>query len=172
MLIYVLFSVYSTIDSKEKALSCQFNKLVKHSHYLKTLTTYYTLPITIILILNKNILKLKLNKYIIGKLKLLPIIISNSRTDGKDPCPIFRLFFSPAELELGGFAVPAGKLGFSVGVFCVCACSCFALLQFRRRTIGGELGGPKRLQKISFGVLVFLWFMYVLLSSLQAYSLI
>ena len=91
MLIYVLFSVYS--NSKEKALSCQFNKLVKHSHYLKTLTTYYTLPITIILILNKNILKLKLNKYIIGKLKLLPIIISNSRTDGKDPCPIFRLFF-------------------------------------------------------------------------------
>ena len=78
--------------------------------------------------------------------------------------------YSPAELELGGFAVPAGKLGFSVGVFAYAHAVVFALLQFRRRTVGGD--GPKRLQKISFCVLVFLWFMYVLLSSLQAYSLI
>ncbi len=111
----------------------------------------------------------------------LPWVIASlywASTNGGKPTPEWTAkyealnIYSPAELELGGFAVPAGKLGFSVGVFCVCACSCFALLQFRRRKIGGELGGPKRLQKISFCVLVFLWFMYVLLSSLQAYSLI
>ena len=80
--------------------------------------------------------------------------------------------YSEAELSMGGFAVPAGSLGFSVAVFCCCAITCFAILNFRRRTVGGELGGPKRLQNLSAIALVFLWFLYVLLSSLKAYEVI
>jgi len=80
--------------------------------------------------------------------------------------------YSEAELSMGGFAVPAGSLGFSVAVFCCCATTCFAILNFRRRTVGGELGGPKRLQNISAIALVSLWFIYVLLSSLKAYEVI
>merc|ERR1712196_748559 len=80
--------------------------------------------------------------------------------------------YSEAELSMGGFAVPAGSLGFSVAVFCCCATTCFAILNFRRRTVGGELGGPKRLQNISAVALISLWFIYVLLSSLKAYEVI
>ena len=41
-----------------------------------------------------------------------------------------------------GFAVPAGDLGFSVGVFSTCAVGCLLLLVLRRATLGYELGGP------------------------------
>ena len=75
---------------------------------------------------------------------------------------------TPDQLKTGGFAVPAGNLGFSVGVFCACAISCFAILGIRRKIVGGELGGPKRLQNISAGALGFLWFFYILMSSLNA----
>jgi solute carrier family 8 (sodium/calcium exchanger) len=84
----------------------------------------------------------------------------------------YKGIISDDALQAGGFAVPAGALGFSVGVFCTCACCCFAILNFRRRSVGGELGGPKRLQNITAAALVFLWFMYVLLSSLKAYAVI
>lgn len=40
-----------------------------------------------------------------------------------------------------GYYVPAGSLGFSVVVFCVCAVTCIGVLLLRRRTVGGELGG-------------------------------
>ena len=74
------------------------------------------------------------------------------------------------QLLKGGFAVPAGSLGFSVGVFVACACSCFGILLLRRKYVGGELGGPIRLQKISAVALCSLWFIYVLMSSLKAYG--
>merc|ERR1711871_395258 len=75
---------------------------------------------------------------------------------------------TPLQLKTGGFAVPAGALGFSVGVFCACALCCFTILGIRRKIVGGELGGPKRIQKISAAALVFLWFFYVLMSSINA----
>ena len=43
----------------------------------------------------------------------------------------------------GGFAVPAGDLGFSVIVFFACATLTLGALAFRRKTSGGEVGGPK-----------------------------
>uniref|UniRef100_A0A0D3J593 Sodium/calcium exchanger membrane region domain-containing protein n=2 Tax=Emiliania huxleyi TaxID=2903 RepID=A0A0D3J593_EMIH1 len=42
----------------------------------------------------------------------------------------------------GGFVVPAGDLGYSVTVFCVCAVLCLGMLTLRRSVLGGELGGP------------------------------
>ena len=37
---------------------------------------------------------------------------------------------------------PAGDLGYSVTVFCVCAVLCLGTLTLRRSVLGGELGGP------------------------------
>merc|ERR1711871_187802 len=74
------------------------------------------------------------------------------------------------QLKKGGFAVPAGSLGFSVGVFVTVAITCFGILLLRRRMVGGELGGPKRIQNISAAALCSLWFIYVLMSSLKAYG--
>lgn len=67
----------------------------------------------------------------------------------------------------------AGALGFSVIIYTITAVICVALLM-ARRYMGifgrGELGGVKSLKIVSFVVLVFLWVMYILLSSLQAYG--
>eukprot|EP00930_Biecheleria_cincta_P032192 TRINITY_DN22345_c0_g1_i1.p1 TRINITY_DN22345_c0_g1~~TRINITY_DN22345_c0_g1_i1.p1 ORF type:complete len:845 (-),score=157.90 TRINITY_DN22345_c0_g1_i1:41-2575(-) len=61
----------------------------------------------------------------------------------------------------GGFIVEAGNLGFSVGVFLVCALACLALLFARRKLCGGELGGPCRSKVASAVVLVILWLAYI-----------
>ena len=58
-----------------------------------------------------------------------------------------------------GFAVPAGDLGFSVGVFCVCAIICLLTLVLRRATIGFELGMAHR--EATAGFFVLLWFVYI-----------
>ena len=58
-----------------------------------------------------------------------------------------------------GFAVPAGDLGFSVGVFCACALTCLFTLVLRRAFIGYELGMAGRLPTAIF--FVFLWFTYI-----------
>ena len=42
-----------------------------------------------------------------------------------------------------GYYVPAGSLGFSVIVFCVCAITAIIFLLFRRKYVGGELGGSQ-----------------------------
>ena len=64
--------------------------------------------------------------------------------------------------------VIAGDLGFSVTVFCVCALACIGHLILRRKLYGGELGGPEGPKKFSAGIYVFLWFVYVIMSSLKA----
>jgi len=61
----------------------------------------------------------------------------------------------------GGFMVPAGNLGFSVGVFTTCALLCIAGLVVRRKLFGGELGGPRRPKVISAVFFVCLWFTYI-----------
>ena len=57
---------------------------------------------------------------------------------------------------------------FSVTVFTMCALVCLAVIVLRRRTLGYELGGKYRWPTAA--LLVGLWFMYVTLSTVQAYS--
>ncbi|KAH3861749.1 sodium/calcium exchanger 3-like isoform X4 [Dreissena polymorpha] len=69
------------------------------------------------------------------------------------------------------FEVPAGSMGFSVVVYVVVALMALALLAVRRYSVAfgrAELGGPQRTKVISGVFLIFLWLIYVILSSLQA----
>ena len=68
----------------------------------------------------------------------------------------------------GAFVVPAGSLGFSVGIFSFCALSTFALLMYRRKTYGFELGGAAGPSKVSAYNLVGLWVLYVAVSAIYA----
>lgn len=70
----------------------------------------------------------------------------------------------------GAFHVDPGSLAFSVTLFTIFAFLAMGVLMLRRRSvIGGELGGP-RIPKVLTSVLFFgLWFLYILLSSLEAY---
>ncbi|XP_067128106.1 sodium/calcium exchanger Calx-like isoform X2 [Centruroides vittatus] len=71
------------------------------------------------------------------------------------------------------FKVKAGTLGFSVGIYSAAAFVCIGLLMMRRclkRCGGGELGGSKVLAHISAGFMIFLWILYIVLSSLKAYN--
>ena len=71
--------------------------------------------------------------------------------------------------------MPPGTLAFSVTLFSICAVICLIVLYLRRvlPSLGGaELGGPKSIKTASFGVMLGLWFMYVLLSALQTYGVI
>lgn len=70
----------------------------------------------------------------------------------------------------GAFVVMAGSLGFSVTVFVICACTALGIIQYRRAAYGCELGGPVGPAQLHASVFIFLWFLYVLLSSLQAYG--
>ena len=70
------------------------------------------------------------------------------------------------------FLVQPGSLAFSVTLFCIFAgVSCFTLI-LRRRLYGGELGGPFVPKLITTILFIFLWVMYVFLSSLEAYRVI
>ena len=69
-----------------------------------------------------------------------------------------------------GYYVPAGALGFSVVVFIACAVLCVVVLLARRAIVGGELGGGQLGRSVSAGFLCSLWFIYVIMSALQAYE--
>jgi len=60
------------------------------------------------------------------------------------------------------FIMPAGDLGFSVGVFTFCASTCLGVLMLRRAVIGYELGMSMRVPTAVLFVL--LWFTYIALS--------
>lgn len=68
------------------------------------------------------------------------------------------------------FEVKAGSLGFSVVIFFIFAISAIVVLMLRRYFVGGVLGGPMKYKLPTTVYLVFLWIMYVLLSSLEAYG--
>jgi len=70
----------------------------------------------------------------------------------------------------GEYRVPAKGLGFSVAVFTVVAIICLGVLCLRRIKLGGELGGEKRTKWMTFAFFVFMWFIYVILSSLKTYE--
>merc|ERR1711899_103675 len=78
-----------------------------------------------------------------------------------------------------GFEVKAGALTFSVTIYIICAVIAISLIMARRFLPvfgqdgqGAELGGNTVLKYISASVLLFLWFLYVILSSLQTYGYI
>lgn len=76
--------------------------------------------------------------------------------------------------ELGNdrqYFVPAGSLGFSVVVFIICAVMCIICLLVRRWKVGGELGGSKTGRTASLVFLVSLWFIYIIMSIMQAYKI-
>lgn len=70
----------------------------------------------------------------------------------------------------GNYYVPAGSLGFSVAVFVICAVLCVVTLVIRRYTVKGELGGSDTGRAISALFLISLWFLYIIMSILQAYG--
>ncbi|KAJ8372847.1 hypothetical protein AAFF_G00276580 [Aldrovandia affinis] len=68
------------------------------------------------------------------------------------------------------FRVDPGTLAFSVTLFTIFAFVCVGVLMYRRRPeIGGELGGARTPKIVTAMLFVSLWFMYILLSSLEAY---
>eukprot|EP00658_Telonema_sp_P-2_P048972 TRINITY_DN3723_c0_g1_i7.p1 TRINITY_DN3723_c0_g1~~TRINITY_DN3723_c0_g1_i7.p1 ORF type:complete len:869 (+),score=224.76 TRINITY_DN3723_c0_g1_i7:158-2764(+) len=69
-----------------------------------------------------------------------------------------------------GFAVPAGDLGISVGVFIGCATVCVGVICLRRKLHGAELGGPMFMRHLSAGIFVSLWFIYVGVSVYLVYK--
>lgn len=68
------------------------------------------------------------------------------------------------------YAVPAGTLSFSVANFLVVSVLCLIILFIRRKTIGGELGGPTGPKWVSAIILVSLWVFYIAMSTLKAYD--
>ena len=71
----------------------------------------------------------------------------------------------------GAFVVRGDGLGFSVVVFTLCAICTIALI-LARRFFGGhaELGGNRTGARVSAGLLLFLWFSYLVLSSIKSYE--
>lgn len=70
------------------------------------------------------------------------------------------------------YETPPGNLAFSVMLFLITSVTCFFILGLRRATLGGELGGPPGVKYISAIILVCLWLIYVVFSSLKAYNVI
>ncbi|XP_063367337.1 sodium/calcium exchanger 3 isoform X3 [Cydia amplana] len=71
------------------------------------------------------------------------------------------------------FLVDPGNLAFSVTMFCSeAALAVLVLVLRRRKSIGGELGGPRGI-KICTSIFFFsLWLIYLTMSSLEAYDII
>lgn len=66
----------------------------------------------------------------------------------------------------------AESLGFSVVIFCIFAIVCIVILMVRRffPSIGAELGGPMMYRIPTAIMFVFLWVLYIVLSSLVSYG--
>jgi solute carrier family 8 (sodium/calcium exchanger) len=62
------------------------------------------------------------------------------------------------------FVVPQGSIGWNLLIFSVNAFFAIQHLGARRKTLGGELGGPKRAQYLSAFFLLFQWTIYIGLS--------
>ncbi|CAG9565672.1 unnamed protein product [Danaus chrysippus] len=71
------------------------------------------------------------------------------------------------------FIVDPGNLAFSVTMFCSeAALAVLVLVLRRRKSIGGELGGPKITKVITSMFFFSLWFTYLTMSTLEAYGYI
>lgn len=70
------------------------------------------------------------------------------------------------------FKVEAGTLGFSVAIYSALAIACIALIVARRyfAVLGrAELGGPRNVALGCAAAMISMWFLYVILSALEAY---
>lgn len=65
----------------------------------------------------------------------------------------------------GGFAVPAGDLGFSVTTFTGCALVVLIVMTLRRKLLGAELGGPPLLKRLTTALFFALWVLYLSLAA-------
>ncbi|KAJ0173482.1 hypothetical protein K1T71_010631 [Dendrolimus kikuchii] len=71
------------------------------------------------------------------------------------------------------FHVDPGNLAFSVTMFCSGAALAVLVLVLRRRkSIGGELGGPRGIKIVTSMFFFSLWLVYLTMSSLEAYDII
>ncbi|KAI6213531.1 Sodium/calcium exchanger 2 [Aphelenchoides besseyi] len=71
------------------------------------------------------------------------------------------------------FRVDPGTLAFSVTIFCIEALICIVVIVLRRHPkVGGELGGPRKIQLITSGFFCCLWLIYIGLSALESYCVI
>mmetsp|Transcript_9409 Transcript_9409/g.32742 ORF Transcript_9409/g.32742 Transcript_9409/m.32742 type:complete len:893 (+) Transcript_9409:207-2885(+) len=70
----------------------------------------------------------------------------------------------------GAYCVPPTNLAYSVVLFTVAAVMCLVMLGVRRAVLGCELGGPPGPARACSVFLATLWFLYVLLSALNAYG--
>jgi solute carrier family 8 (sodium/calcium exchanger) len=68
------------------------------------------------------------------------------------------------------FIVPSGNLAISVATFCGCALCAILILYLRRKIVGGELGGPAPLKFGSAAVLIGLWGVYIVVSSIVVFQ--
>lgn len=68
--------------------------------------------------------------------------------------------------------VKAGELSFSLIVFFITFVLCMAAIVLRRYFFGGELGGPRNWAWITCFYLMFLWVVFVVLSSLKVLNII
>lgn len=90
---------------------------------------------------------------------------------------LFSEFSSPTLLDLFWDCIQDIQfffsLAFSVTIFCSEAfVAIFILLIRRSKVVGGELGGPKVFKYITALLLVLLWMLYLLLSTLEVYDVI
>ena len=72
----------------------------------------------------------------------------------------------------GAFVVPSGDLGLSVIVFTVCAIITIGLIFLRRAMGAYELGGPAGPKWATFTLLIILWIVYIVVSTMSTYGLI
>eukprot|EP00004_Rigifila_ramosa_P007846 TRINITY_DN19032_c0_g1_i1.p1 TRINITY_DN19032_c0_g1~~TRINITY_DN19032_c0_g1_i1.p1 ORF type:complete len:868 (-),score=171.54 TRINITY_DN19032_c0_g1_i1:24-2354(-) len=68
------------------------------------------------------------------------------------------------------YIIPAGNLNFGVEIFLVSSVLTSCILMVNRFYFGGELGGSKPVRLIAAGIMGVLWFLYILLSGLDAYG--
>lgn len=59
------------------------------------------------------------------------------------------------------FAIESGTLGPSVGIFVCCALCAVAILMWRRKKFGMELGGPQPYANLSAVAFIILWMIYI-----------
>lgn len=65
------------------------------------------------------------------------------------------------------------SLAFCVTLFCTEAAVAIALLLLRRsKVVGGELGGPVVLKRLTSAIFFLLWIIYISMAALEAYGVI
>ncbi|XP_032289785.1 sodium/calcium exchanger Calx isoform X3 [Drosophila virilis] len=72
------------------------------------------------------------------------------------------------------FNVEPGTIGFAVALFCGSAVIAVGVMMYRRvnKSIRAELGGPKTSKWIHASILISLWCIYLVVSTLEAYDII